>query len=91
MSKIIGDLQRFQMPFNVQELPEVQSYVQQALASLQHGGSPDSLYRRSLLVEPREPSDTSAAAAYQADLAGKTTSLFNWKGGELGRSVGIST
>lgn len=75
MSKIIGDLQRFQVPFNFTEMPECQRFIVHALDNLQHGGSPDSLYRRSLLVEPREP----ASADVPAYDNGGRVPLFNWK------------
>lgn len=75
MSKIIGDLQRFQVPFNCTELPECQRFILRALETLQHSGSPDSLYRRSLLVEPREPTGVDVAAYQDSGRA----PLFNWK------------
>lgn len=54
MSKIINDLQRFQVAYSLIEVPEIVSFVKQSLTSLKHAGSADSLYRRSLFIEPRE-------------------------------------
>lgn len=62
MSRIIGDLQRFQVPYNLQEVPEIQAYLQAALNEVSSGrgaGSADDLYRRSLLLEPRSNNNSS--------------------------------
>ncbi|EGG07628.1 uncharacterized protein MELLADRAFT_62410 [Melampsora larici-populina 98AG31] len=55
MSKIINDLQRFQVAYSLIEVPELVSFIKQSLTSLKHAGSADDLYRRSLFIEPREP------------------------------------
>ncbi|KAH9812445.1 ras guanine nucleotide exchange factor domain-containing protein [Melampsora americana] len=57
MSKIINDLQRFQVPYSLIEVPEIVSFIKQSLTTLKHAGSADSLYRRSLFIEPRENSN----------------------------------
>lgn len=56
MSKTITDLQRFQVPYSLAEVPEIINFISHSLNTLQHAGSPDSLYRRSLVIEPRESS-----------------------------------
>lgn len=106
IAKYVGDLQRFQVPYNLIEVSEIQSFLQNgktcqglpsrlrvhpsvavwftdithyastALANLENGGDVQALYRRSLLVEPREPANDAgpypAAQTYSRD-------LFNWK------------
>ncbi|KAG0146366.1 hypothetical protein CROQUDRAFT_44547 [Cronartium quercuum f. sp. fusiforme G11] len=54
MAKIITDLQRFQVSYSLVEVPEIIGFVRNCLNTLEHAGSADSLYRRSLLIEPRE-------------------------------------
>lgn len=61
------------MPYTLQEVPEIQSYLSRALEGLQHGGDVTSLYRQSLMVEPRDltvPSYTPRPG---------DSNLFNWK------------
>jgi hypothetical protein len=55
-ARIISDVQRFQIPYRLQEIPEIQSWVDSQLSRVKSTGSLDSmkLYRRSLAIEPRE-------------------------------------
>jgi RasGEF domain/RasGEF N-terminal motif len=55
-AKIIADVQRFQIPYRLQEVPEIQGWIEAQLARTKQAGSLDSmkLYRRSLAIEPRE-------------------------------------
>lgn len=77
MSRIVTELQRFQQPYNLIEVPEIQNYLSQALDQLQHGGDVTSLYRQSLMLEPRAPND--AANSYNPSSMGRGGELFNWK------------
>lgn len=43
MARIVGDLQRFQVPYNLVEVPEIQSLLSRALEGLAHGGDATSL------------------------------------------------
>ncbi|KAL1847411.1 Ras guanine nucleotide exchange factor bud5 [Diaporthe australafricana] len=57
-AKIIGDLQRFQIPYRLTELPDMQEWIQSELERV-HDSDPKSnvqvsYYRKSLLLEPRE-------------------------------------
>jgi hypothetical protein len=54
MSKIVGDLQRFQIPYSLVELPDIQNYLNNALEALQHGGDVSSLYVLSYCTSPRQ-------------------------------------
>lgn len=73
MSKIVSDLQRFQTPYNLVPVPELQAFLDAALDGLQHGGDVTSLYRQSLKVEPRSDNSYNPNGTNRAD-------LFNWKG-----------
>lgn len=55
-ARIISDVQRFQIPYRLQEIPEIQSWIEAQLSRVKRTGSLDSmkLYRRSLAIEPRE-------------------------------------
>ncbi|UZJ56729.1 hypothetical protein CBS101457_006049 [Exobasidium rhododendri] len=91
MSRIIGDLQRFQVPYNLVEVPEIQSYLQTVLNELQQGkvgGTADDLYRRSLMLEPRSNSFNNETGHFQspATITSRGVNdtklgldLFNWK------------
>lgn len=79
-------MQRFQVPYNLKAIPEVQEYLNIAFENSRHHGDLQDLYRRryagpgmtfnrlihldSLLVEPRQPAD--------APPAGDMRQLFNW-------------
>lgn len=43
MARIIGDLQRFQVAYNLLEVPELQTYLTRCLEGLAHGGDATSL------------------------------------------------
>ncbi|KAK2748755.1 hypothetical protein FQN57_000336 [Myotisia sp. PD_48] len=55
-AKIISDLQRFQIPYRLAEVPELQTWIQDQLVRVRSGGemSFQHYYRRSLVLEPRE-------------------------------------
>lgn len=50
-------MQRFQRPFNLLEIDEMQRYLDNEFGDLSKGTDIDDLYQRSLLVEPRQPGD----------------------------------
>ncbi len=55
-AKIISELQRFQIPYRLAEVPELQTWMQDQLVRVRSAGekSFQIYYRRSLLLEPRE-------------------------------------
>ena len=68
-AKIISELQRFQIPYRLTEVPELQTWMQGELVRVRSAGekSFQNHYRRSLVLEPRElrgqgPSPTVATA-----------------------------
>ncbi|KAF8506308.1 hypothetical protein JB92DRAFT_2962662 [Gautieria morchelliformis] len=58
LARIVQDMQRFQVPYNLKEIPEVQNYLVAQFDDAKNGGDLHDLYRRSLLVEPRRPADS---------------------------------
>ena len=55
-AKIISDLQRFQIPYRLTEIPELQTWMQDQLVRVRSTGdkSFQNFYRRSLVLEPRD-------------------------------------
>ncbi|KAI0352648.1 ras GEF [Trametes cingulata] len=58
LARIVQDMQRFQVPYNLKEIPEVQAYLRDAFDKSQRQGDLQDLYRRSLLVEPKQSAET---------------------------------
>lgn len=58
-AKIISELQRFQIPYRLQEVPELQTWIQDQLVRVRSSEAGDefALHRRSLALEPRETTD----------------------------------
>lgn len=71
-AKIIGELQRFQIPYRLHEIPEMQDWMGTQISRVRLSEQPDnvqvSYYRKSLLLEPRE---------LAARNAGDNTSIIN--------------
>ncbi|KAI1793272.1 ras GEF [Ganoderma leucocontextum] len=57
LARIVQDMQRFQVPYNLKEIPEVQVYLRDAFEKSQRQGDLQDLYRRSLLVEPKQSAE----------------------------------
>ncbi|KAJ5712791.1 hypothetical protein N7493_009259 [Penicillium malachiteum] len=55
-ARIISELQRFQIPYRLTEVPELQTWMQNELVRVRSVGelAAQSFYRRSLVLEPRE-------------------------------------
>lgn len=56
-AKIINDLQRFQIPYSLTEIPELQDWIHSQIRRVKHSSENEhvqQLYRKSLLLEPRE-------------------------------------
>jgi len=63
-------MQRFQVPYNLKKIPEVQEYLNVAFENSRHHGDLQDLYRRSLLVEPKQPADNPPSSDMRH--------IFNW-------------
>ncbi|KAF8158982.1 ras guanine nucleotide exchange factor domain-containing protein [Mycena galopus ATCC 62051] len=70
LARIVQDMQRFQVSYQLRGIPEVQLYLNGAFEKTRHHGDLQDLYRRSLLVEPRQAADNTAAADMRQ--------LFSW-------------
>lgn len=59
-AKIIGELQRFQIPYRLTELPDLQHWLQAEMDRVREADTTNNIqvsyYRKSLLLEPRETS-----------------------------------
>jgi hypothetical protein len=55
-ARIISELQRFQIPYRIAEVPELQTWIDMQIERVHNSKAADvqHLYRRSLLLEPRE-------------------------------------
>lgn len=55
-ARIISELQRFQIPYRIAEIPEMQTWIDFEISRIHNSKAADvqHLYRRSLLLEPRE-------------------------------------
>ncbi|KAH8753192.1 ras guanine-nucleotide exchange protein-like protein [Hyaloscypha sp. PMI_1271] len=56
-AKIIGELQRFQIPYRLTEVPELQEWIQAQIVRVKSSSENENVqqyYRKSLLLEPRE-------------------------------------
>ncbi|KAK0528181.1 Ras guanine nucleotide exchange factor bud5 [Tilletia horrida] len=80
ISTVISDLQRFQTPYTLLEVPEMQSLLKSVLANLSSSNGIDSandLYQRSKALEPRPSEGTLSGRG--RDGGGKGLDIFNWK------------
>ena len=71
-AKIINDLQRFQMPYNLNAVPEMQDWMEMQLGRVRdtEHASVQNYYRRSLLLEPREAAVMSPPQQQQSTMQG---------------------
>ncbi|KAF8510357.1 ras guanine nucleotide exchange factor domain-containing protein [Hysterangium stoloniferum] len=83
LARIVQDMQRFQVQYNLKEIPEVQQYLMGQFEQAKNAGDLHDLYRRSLLVEPRRPADASISSS-----DGKQPLLQIWGLGTLSRAQG---
>jgi len=60
LARIVQDMQRFQTPYTLKEISEVQQYLSFVLKNTKSEGDLQDLYRRSLVVEPRQPTEEKA-------------------------------
>ncbi|KAL3427731.1 RasGEF domain-containing protein [Phlyctema vagabunda] len=84
-AKIIGELQRFQIPYRLTEVPELQEWIQAQIVRVK--SSPDQenvqqFYRKSLLLEPRanlpRPSPIDAQTSFNSMNSKDKFDIFGW-------------
>jgi hypothetical protein len=97
-AKIIGELQRFQMPYRLTELPDMQDWLSaqfQQIREADQGNVQVTYYRKSLLLEPRETilkrEVESPAAAVAAQAPSARTDLFGWMTRDRGGQASTPT
>jgi len=82
-ARIISELQRFQIPYRITEVPELQQWIDGQVMRIRtsKAGDVQTLYRRSLLLEPRE-SSAPPTPAVETPLAAPSLKdkfdLFSW-------------
>ena len=80
-ARIISELQRFQIPHRLAEVPELQTWMQDQFVAVRSGTDDggescmNRLYRRSCLLEPREQQSGPQAAIATAAAAGAKIGL----------------
>ncbi|GAA5919284.1 hypothetical protein JCM1841_006540 [Sporobolomyces salmonicolor] len=80
MARIVSDLQRFQVPYTLIEVPELQGLLASVLEGpLKSGQDAQSLYRQSLLIEPRSQAPSFAGGSVDAR-SHRGHDVFNWRG-----------
>ncbi|GFP60538.1 cell division control protein 25 [Trichoderma asperellum] len=83
-AKIIGELQRFQIPYRLTELPDMQDWLSaqfQQIREASKGNVQVTYYRKSLLLEPREPivkRETAESPATATAAAAGRPDIFGW-------------
>lgn len=68
-AQVISNLQRFQVPYRLTEVPELQTWMQDQLVRVRSSDSSNIVnhYRRSLLLEPREQTQQKQSSSYAKD------------------------
>ncbi|KAI9734993.1 MAG: hypothetical protein M1834_002075 [Cirrosporium novae-zelandiae] len=100
-AKIISELQRFQIPYRIAEVPELQTWIQDQLVRVRSSDPKDvqHYYRRSLLLEPREqitarlsplePQQQHSAFGISRENVREKFDFLNWS--HLSREKSLST
>ncbi|CAO1630755.1 unnamed protein product [Parajaminaea phylloscopi] len=76
LSRIISEFQRFQVPYNFVEVPEIQTYFADVIFAdrVTSSSGPEDLYRRSLWLEPRPGPKRAVQALHQQN--GSTSTMI---------------
>ena len=92
-AKIIGELQRFQIPYRLTELPDMQEWISTQIRRIRdadQGNVQHTYWRKSLLLEPRENAALRAAAEPSTPTitgaGGSRDNLFAWMSRDRGTS-----
>lgn len=80
-AKIIGELQRFQIPYRLKEVPDLQDWLQAEMARVRESDTSNNIqvsyYRKSLLLEPRE--NTLPRTPVEGPGGANAQNLFTWR------------
>lgn len=80
-AKIISELQRFQIPYRLTELPDLIDWLQGEMDRVREADTSDNVqvtyYRKSLLLEPRE--NSIAKTPIDGTSPGNGQSMFTWR------------
>lgn len=78
-ARTISELQRFQIPYRIAEVPELQAWMQDQLVRVRSEGdkSFQDHYRRSLALEPREFKPADSIVSMTGSTAGSVSSVDN--------------
>jgi hypothetical protein len=97
-AKIISELQRFQIPYRLTEVPELQTWMQDQFVRVRSNGekSFQNYYRRSLVLEPRETAQPRGIADAGASIASRETAkdkfdFLAWTHASKVKSVATTT
>ncbi|EJC98507.1 ras GEF [Fomitiporia mediterranea MF3/22] len=71
LARIVQDMQRFQVSYNLKDVAEAQQYLHFCLDKTKDHGDLDDLYRRSQLLEPKRAAEAPAASELKP-------SIFSW-------------
>ncbi|KID71796.1 Guanine nucleotide exchange factor, partial [Metarhizium hybridum] len=91
-AKIIGELQRFQIPYRLMEVPEMQDWITAQINRVREGDQGNvqvTYYRKSLLLEPRESAPRRDAEPPTPVTSGAGPSrgdLFGWMSRDRGQT-----
>ncbi|KAA8571398.1 hypothetical protein EYC84_001401 [Monilinia fructicola] len=85
-AKIIGELQRFQIPYRLAEVPELQEWIQAQIVRVKTASENENVqqyYRKSLLLEPRDilptrSSPVDSAVSFSSSHGKDIFDLFGW-------------
>ncbi|KAK2045721.1 RasGEF domain-containing protein [Colletotrichum somersetense] len=80
-AKIIGELQRFQIPYRLTELPEMQEWMTAQIVRVREGDPGNvqvTYYRKSLLLEPREMVARTPAEPQSSATGAQRGDIFGW-------------
>ncbi|KAF6837689.1 Ras guanine-nucleotide exchange factor [Colletotrichum musicola] len=96
-AKIIGELQRFQIPYRLTEIPEMQEWMTAQIVRVREGDQGNvqvSYYRKSLLLEPREmamrtPIETQTSTSSTSSQ--RSADLFGWMSRDRGAATPTPT
>lgn len=95
-AKIIGELQRFQIPYRLTELPDLQEWFQYQISRVRELEAPGSnvqvsYYRKSLLLEPREAQALRTPVEAPAAAGSVANGMFGWMRGNSQTAVSTQT